>query len=200
MKITDIKQQQKRTDRYAVYVDDKYAFSLGESELINSGLRKNLEITGQELKDHQGRAEEDKAYDRVLRLLAMRPRSEREVRDYLKRKKYEPELIDNILNKLSNRGWVNDVTFAQWWVDQRRSMKAMSKRRLYQELRKKYIDNEIINEVLGNDETNEREVLKELIAKKRKITRYQDNLKLMQYLSRQGYNYDDIKSAMSDDE
>lgn len=200
MKITDIKQQLRRADRYSIYIDGKYAFSLGELEILNTGIRLNMELTPVELNELRGRAEEDKAYDRVLGLLALRPRSSREVTDYLKRKKYEPETVTAILNKLSERGMINDLTFAQWWVEQRRALKAMSKRRLQQELRKKYISTEIINEVLGNDETDEQEVLKAVVAKKRQLARFQDDLKLMQYLSRQGYNYDDIKAVLHSDE
>ena len=44
---------------------------------------------------------------------------------------------------------------------------------------------------------NELEVLKELIERKRKQTKYKDDLKLMQYLTRQGFSYDHIKTALN---
>lgn len=50
---------------------------------------------------------------------------------------------------------------------------------------------------LAEDETDERQVLRELIAKKRKTSRYQDD-QLIAYLARQGFAYDDIKAAISD--
>jgi SOS response regulatory protein OraA/RecX len=50
--------------------------------------------------------------------------------------------------------------------------------------------------VLAEDETDERAVLRELIDRKRRQLRYQDNLKLMRYLVGQGFSYDDVKSVL----
>ncbi len=196
MKVTAIKRQVKRTDRYSIYIDDKYSFSLSENELLNAGLKINQEFTETELNSLKEKAILDKAYDRALNLISRRPRSEWELRDYLKRKDYDEETTDQTIDRLRKRGYVNDKEFAQRWIENRRLLKATSKRRLRQELKQKRVADEIIDEALAEDETDEREVLRELVGRKRKQTKYQDNLKLMQYLSRQGYNYDDIKNVL----
>lgn len=197
-RITAIKQQVKRTDRYSIYVDAKYSFSLSESELLNIGLKLNQEFTEVELTELKDKAVLDKAYDRVLNLIMRRPRSKWELQDYLKRKDYDEEVISETLKRLGERGYVDDHDFAKRWVDNRRLLKSTSKRRLQQELRQKRVNSEIIDKVLAEDETDERDVLRELVERKRKQTKYQDNLKLMQYLSRQGYNYNDIKSVLNE--
>ncbi len=166
--------------------------------MLNAGIRIGMELSKEELDELKERAGEDKAYDRVLRFIAIRQRSEWEVRQYLRRKNYDDEQIEKLLNKLSKRGFINDETFARAWVESRRLLKPISKRRLTQELRQKHVDPDIISTVLSADETDEREVLRQLIARKRKQTKYQDNLKLMQYLARQGYRYEDIKSQMDE--
>lgn len=199
MKITDIKSQVKRAGRYSVFVDGKYTFSLGELELVNAGLKVGQELTAEELTGLQDTARLDKAYDRALNFIAIRRRSEWEIREYLKRKDYEQEIIGVVLSKLGEYGYVNDEAFATAWVESRRLLKATSKRRLQQELRAKRVADDIIGQVLSDDEADEGEILKELIAKKRQQTRYQDDLKLMQYLVRQGYNYGDIKAALTQD-
>ena len=198
MKITKIEAQVKTRGRYSVFVDEKFAFGLSELGLINSGLRVGQELTGKELQKYKDDAGLDKIYSRLLDLVARRPRSEWELCDYLKRKKVENEDADKLLNMLSNSGFVNDQDFANRWVDSRRLLKSTSKRKLSMELRQKRISDEIINKVLADDETNELEVLKKLVAKKRSQTRYQDNTKLMQYLARQGFRYDDIKHVMNE--
>lgn len=198
MKITDIKQQVKRQDRYSIYVDGKYLFSFSENELINSGLKKGQELTEQELLALKDQAVLDKAYDRTLNLISHRPRSEFELRDYLKRKEYDEDVIAQTIERLSSRGYVNDLDFAQRWVATRRLLKSTSKRRLSQELRQKRISDDVISQVLEADETNERDVLKELVEKKRRQSKYQDDQKLMQYLARQGFNFDDIKFALDE--
>jgi regulatory protein len=198
MRITNIKQQVKRQDRYSIYVDGKYIFSFSENELIKSGLRVNQELSEQELLGLKDLAVLDKAYDRTLNLISHRPRSEWELRDYMKRKDYDEDVANQTIARLRERGYVDDLDFAKRWVDNRRLLKATSKRRLSQELRQKRISDDITRQVLEADETDEREVLRELIERKRKQSKYQDNLKLMQYLSRQGFNYDDIKTVLSE--
>jgi regulatory protein len=84
-------------------------------------------------------------------------------------------------------------------VESRRLLKATSKRKLAMELKQKRIAEDIITQVLAEDETDERHVLRDLIAKKRTQTRYQDEQKLLAYLMRQGFNYDDIKAALQND-
>jgi regulatory protein len=199
-KVSAIKQQVRRQDRYSIYVDNKYLFSFSENELINSGLRVGQELSEQELLALKDQAVLDKAYDRVLNLISHRPRSEGELRDYLKRKDYDEDVIVQTIERLNERGYVNDLDFARRWVESRRLLKSTSKRRLVQELRQKRISDDVIAQVLEADETDERQVLRELIERKRRQTKYQDDLKLMQYLSRQGFSYDDIKAALSEND
>jgi len=189
-KITSIKQQVKRQDRYSIYVDGKYLFSFFENELITSGLRINQELSESELTALKYRAVQDKAYDRALNLISHRPRSEWELRGYLKRKDYDEDASTAVLERLRERGHVDDADFARRWVETRRLLRNTSRRRLSQELRQKRIADDIIDQVLEADETDESDVLRDLIERKRKQTKYQDDLKLMQYLSRQGFNYD----------
>lgn len=197
MKITDIKQQVKRHDRYSIYIDGKYSFSLSESELLTQGLRIDQEFSSQEFKSIQAAAQADKAYSRAIDLLARRSRSTWEMAEYLRRKGYEQNLIDRILNKLSNRGLLDDKQFAKSWVSSRRMLKPISQRRLVQELQQKRISQDIITEVLAGDDIDEKEVLKQLITKKRGQTRYQDEQKLTAYLLRQGFKYEDVKTVIN---
>lgn len=198
MKITDIKQQVKRADRYSIYGDEKYIFSLSENELLSLGLRVGQEFSDNELEELKQTALLDKAYDRALNLVAMRPRSAWEMEQYLKRKDYDKLVIEQVLNKLSDKGYLNDEAFAKAWVESRRLLKNTSKRRLTQELRSKRVPDDIIQLVIEADDTDEQEVLRQLIERKRTQSRYQDEQKLMQYLVRQGYNYGDIKAVLSE--
>lgn len=200
MKVTDIKQQVKRPDRYSVYIDDRFAFGMNSLELSASIVRVGAELTTEDVAALKDSAELSKAYDRALGYIVLRPRSERELLQYLNRKKYDPEIIAEVMARLEKRGYIDDQKFARQWIESRRLLKATSKRRLIQELRAKGVASEIIQQSLANDETTDAEVLKDLITRKRQQTRYQDDMKLMQYLSRQGYGYDDIKRAMQGSE
>lgn len=197
MKITDIKQQVKTQGRYSIFIDGKFSFGLGESALMQSGIRVGRELNGAELAILKDTAKTDKAYNQALGLIARRPRSEWEMREYLKRKDYDLEFIDTLIERLYTSKWLNDEDFTRKWVDNRRLLKATSKRRLTQELKAKRVSDEVIEKVLIDDETDESEVLRELIIRKQKQTRYQDQQKLIAYLIRQGFNYGDIKSALT---
>lgn len=198
MRITAIKQQVKRADRYSIFVDGKYGFSLSDDGLLKSGLAPGQELSSQKLKELKQLSSDDKLYNQTLRYIAIRPRSRWEVEFYLQRKKASPELVDEILNKLSNVRLIDDTQFAKAFVNDRRLLKPTSRRKLVQELRQKRIANEVIEAALGNDAGDEQSALKAVIEQKRRQAKYRDDLKLMQYLSRQGFNYGDIKAALHD--
>lgn len=196
MKITAIKQQVKRTDRYSIYVDGKYAFSLSESGLIESGLYGGQELEPTELRRLKKAAGLDKAYYNALRYVAIRPRSEWEIDFYLKRKEVDKDTAEEVIRRLRKISMLSDLDFARSWIANRRQLKSTSKRRLRLELMQKRVPTDIIDEALAEDQTDERQALRDLIEKKRR--RYPDDQKLMQYLARQGFSYDDIKSALKE--
>src|SRR5437660_2226165 len=113
MKITKIVQQERLKDRYSIFVDGKYGFSLSEAALLESKLGSGQQLTTEELKDWTRRSAEDKIYGMALRYAAMRPRSVWEMEMYLKRKDASPALADQILNKLTTIGLLDNTAFAR---------------------------------------------------------------------------------------
>jgi regulatory protein len=199
MKITQISQQIKQKDRYSIYVDDKYAFSLSAAALLESQLVRGCQLSDGELQSWKRQSSEDKISNQALRYAVLRPHSRWEIENYLKRKTISPALTQKILNKLTDISILDDLAFARSWVANRRLLRPTSKRKLQQELRAKRVDDEVIDQVLTEDETTEQDVLRELIAKKRQLSKYRvDDLKLMQYLANQGFNYGDIKNVLAE--
>ncbi len=200
MKITAIKQQVKQKGKYSIFVDERYSFSLSELGLINSGLRLGQKLSEEEIEAHKQASAQDKLYNRVLGLLARRMRSSWEITDYMRRHKAEEDVSTSILNKLSNLKYIDDEAFARSWVENRKLLKPTSLRKLRAELRQKHINDDIISRVLSLEKDADKDSLGELVARKRRQAKYQDDLKLMQYLARQGFNYQDIKSAMNSED
>ena len=202
MKITNIAQQEKRKDRYSVFVDGKYAFSLSESALLESRLASGQELDAAQLKQWKQESADDKTASSALRYAAMRLRSVWEMEQYLRRKGASPTLAAKILNKLSNIGLLDDQKFAEVWAANRRLLRPTSKRKLQQELRAKHVSQEVINITFASDAAVDDDAsLREIISKKRKLPRYKaEPIKLMQYLARQGFNYDDIKRVLGQEE
>ena len=171
MKITKISQQVKRKDRYSVYVDEKYSFSLSDYQLVSAGLRIGKEYTQAELTELINNSEFGKASTVLY-------------------------MIERVLERLEQKGYSDDQKFAEAWVRSRQLTKKSSKRKLQQELQVKGVNSEIITAVLTDDSIDETENLKKMIEKKQKQARYQDTTKLTQYLLRQGFTYSDIKTAL----
>lgn len=196
MKITAIKQQAKRQNRYSIFVDDKYSFSLSDTALLESRLVNDQELTQKQVDKFKQDSADDKLYGNALAYATLRPRSTWEMEQYLRRKKCSPQLEKRILSKLSDIGLMDDEAFARSWVANRRLLKPISRRKLGQELRAKRVSDDVAARVMDEDAVDEQAVLTELITRKRKQTRYQDDQKLMQYLAGQGFGYGDIKAAL----
>lgn len=222
LKITKISQQVKRHDRYSIYINEKYRFSLSEYQLAGSGLSIGKEFTEEELSKFINESAFGKAYERALNYVMIRPRSEREINEYLTRtflypkpKMYQDKegqrhiikvevnkeqtkaMIERTVGRLQSKGYINDESFAQSWVNSRQLTKKSSKRKMEQELRSKGVSSDIIATMLQSEDIDEQQNLKDLIVKKQRLSKYKDSIKLTQYLLRQGYNYEDIKNALS---
>jgi regulatory protein len=198
MKITSIKQQVKRVDRYSIYVDDRYTFSLSESALLREGLTSGQELTEAEVADYKRLSADDKLYMRSMHYAAIRPRTEWEMRFYLRRKEAGVAFIDQTVEKLKDFNLINDANYADSFVRDRQLLRPTSKRKLILELKKKHISDTHIQTAIETNELNENDSLQQMITKKMRQSKYHDPDKLMQYLARQGFGYNDIKSAIND--
>jgi len=209
MKITAITAQQKDQNRVNVMVDGKYRFSLDIFQYADLGIKIGKEYTEEELIELETESQFGKLYTRALEYCMLRPHSGKEVRDYLYRKTRDsrtktgavkkgvsPELTDRVFRRLVEKGHVDDEKFTRYWIENRNLKKGVSQRKLQAELRAKGVDLAIIEQALAQSERIDEDELQKVIAKKR--SRYPDEQKLMQYLVRQGFRYDDVKEALSE--
>ncbi|MBQ1344130.1 RecX family transcriptional regulator [Candidatus Saccharibacteria bacterium] len=102
--------------------------------------------------------------------------------------------IEEIIQRLIKKGYLDDMRFAQVYIENRNSTKGSSLKKLSLELTKKGVSTDIIKEVLSNTERNDEEEIRKIIAKKG--NRYKDVNKLKTYLLRQGFSFSDIESAL----
>lgn len=207
MKITGISAQVKNPNRVNVNVDGKYRFSLDIFQVGDLGIKVGKEYTDSELTELETESKFGKLYSRALDYVMMRPHSGREIRDYLyrktlstrdkkgeKREGYSPALTERVFERLVEKGYINDEKFARWWVENRNVTKGSSMRKLTAELRAKGVAGDVIEQAVGEVARSDEDELAKVVAKKR--AHYVDDQKFMQYLARQGFNYDDIKTAL----
>jgi regulatory protein len=84
---------------------------------------------------------------RALRILAARPRSEKQLRDRLQSVAGQPQ-IDHCITRLKEMGLIDDRRFAEAYATHRMSVKPMGRRRLTRELAEKQGDREAISAAL----------------------------------------------------
>lgn len=216
-RITDIKQAVRDQNRVNIYVDDKYFCSLDISQVVDLKIKVGKELSDDERAKLKRASEFGKFYQRALEYVLMRPRSEKEIRDYLNRKTlnrkvrvknrktgeyqtrekqgYDKTLVPLVLERLNARGYIDDHRFAELWVENRNVSKGVSVKKLRNELAQKGISHQIIDDVLDNSARNDEDELRKIIA--RKANRYPDRQKFIQYLVRQGFNYSDVIDVLS---
>ena len=198
MFVTAIRQQQRDVTRYSVYIDSKYCFSLGQDALLDSGLVSGQELGKEQLDAYKRLSQDDRLYASALRYAVLRPRSEWEMLMYLQKKHSPTPIIEQITNKLRSLDLLNDSKLAQMLVNDRQLLRPTSRRGLVQLLAKKRIPNDVIEQALAVD-IDESGALQAVLQKKLRIPRYRsDPKKLLAYLARQGFKYDDIKKAFEE--
>ena len=204
MQITDIKPQ-KRKNRFNIYVDEKFSFGLDADTLVKSGLQINQEISQEEIEKLVKENEFVKVYDRVLKFFSFRPRSEKELRDWFKKKQVGEETQKLIYQKLKHLGYLNDEEFAKWWIEQRTTFRPSGTRLLALELRQKGVTREIIDQQLSNlaiKPFSEHDLAKKVAEKKLKSLKHYSYLeqkqKLASALARRGFSWETVKEVIDE--
>ena len=207
MKITAISVQARDKSRVNVSVDGRYRFSLDITQVAELGIRIGKEYDEAELVQLEEESQYGKLYTRALEYCLVRPRSRREMQQYLYRKTRPRRnklgelkdgvsvgLTQRVFDRLVEKGYLDDQRFAEFWVENRNLRKGSSMRKLQSELSAKGVDQQVIAQVLANTDRTDTDELEKIILKKRR--RYDDPQKFMAYLARQGFGYDDIKQTL----
>lgn len=211
--ITKITAGVKDLNRANIFLDGRFAFSLDIAQVVDLEVKVGQKVDEKRLVELRSASEFGKLYQRTLEWALARPRSESETRDYLRQRKLRrsalnwqreregkkllPELQEDtmalVLERLVEKKYVDDLKFAQYFVENRRLRKGISPRQLKMELKQKGIKDNLIQQVTDlTDRTEEEEILK-VVRKKRK--KY-DDTKLIAYLVRQGFDLQKSKDAV----
>jgi len=207
MKITGLKAQVRDINRVNVFVDGAYSFSLDITQVAELGIRVGKEYTEEQLAELEDESQFGKLYTRALEYVLTRPRSQREMRNYLYRKTRDApmknglmrkgvskELTERVFDRLEAKGYLDDEKFTRFWVENRNLRKGISQRKLQSELAAKGVNRAVVDRVIDQGDRLDGDEIKKIIAKK--AVRYSDEQKLIAYLMRQGFSYDSIKEAL----
>ena len=153
----------------------------------------------------------EKYFNKALRFLSFRPRSEKEVRDNLvrssakKRQEISTDVIEKIIKRLKELKFVNDKEFTRWWIEQRSGARPKSARIIEMELKQKGIDRDLIEETVNNAELSvisdlekAKRLTEKQVQKYSKLSPVEQRQKLGQFLARHGFDWETIKQAIDD--
>ena len=214
--ITDIKQAVKNPNRANIFVNGKYRFSLDIFQLTDLGVKIGEIFDEKEIENLEQQSEFGKLYALALNYCLMRPHSEREIRDYLMKKTLSKKLrnkktgefyeksgvsklsVEQVLARLKEKKYIDDEKFARFWLENRNQRKGSSLKKLRAELLQKGVSGVIIEQVFAETSRNDSEEIRKIIDKKAK--RYPDQQKLVAYLARQGFSFDEINRALKNED
>ena len=127
-----------------------------------------------------------------LRALTGAPKTRQQLAELLARRGVPEEAAENVLDRFTEVGLIDDAAFARAWVSSRQSGRGLARRALSAELRAKGVEPEVAAEaVLAVGDDDEREAARRLVDRKigamRRLDRNTASRRLMGMLARKGY-------------
>lgn len=139
-----------------------------------------------------------KLLESSFRFLSFRPRSEKEVRDFLlkkllRRNVVDEGVVDRVLSRLRELGYIDDEKFSSWWIEQRHSHKPKGARLIAQELKAKGIKSQYSYGGRNVTDTDDEAVLaRRAVIKKlplwQKLPKLAQKKKIYGFLARRGFD------------
>jgi regulatory protein len=146
----------------------------------------------------------------AIRFVSFRPRSQKEFTDFLDKKLTRWDvsgvgLIAKVIGRMEELGYVDDVKFAAWWVDQRTAFRPKGNRVIEIELIRKGVPRAIIASVLSSRGSQSLlAAAKQAVAKKLhlwvKLPDMARKKKLYDYLGRRGFDSETIGKLIDERE
>jgi len=146
--------------------------------------------------------QKQKALNYAFLLLKFRLRSEKELYERLRKKKFDERIIRNALSFLKEKGFINDNYFAKAWIEWR-IKKPLGIRKIKEELKLKGIDKEIIDSQIRKIKEiyREEDIVSKLaglrISKAKGVEPYKAKQRVYAYLIRRGFSPDIVMDVVS---
>ncbi len=214
MKITKLESQKKDSFRVSVFVDEEFYCGLSLTSVAHFSLYAGKEIDENELKDILEYDLEQRLFDRAIEVVSKNPKTAIQVKQYLRSvlmkkngiwyteldKESAESIIDRVVQKLDEYGYVNDERFAEMFINDRLENRPRGKSLIISELISKGVDKDTAVQKVEELIPDEYRMLVDVYEKKyhnEKISR-RDSKKIS-FLLRKGFSWDLIDQFISDD-
>lgn len=124
-----------------------------------------------------------------FRFVSYRPRSKKEIADFLKKKlkkwkQIDISLLDKVIARLEELGYVDDEKFAAWWIEQRKTFRPKGAAIIKQELKQKGV----IIDGLTDDKNSARLLIEKKLKLLKNLSDFEKKRKLYGFLARRGFS------------
>ncbi len=207
MRITKIENQKKTPDRVSIYADGEFLIGLSKENLLRAGLRVGDEISRAAVDDLTSRETLLSARNAALRLLAVRPRSEKEIVDRLREKEFDVQTISATVGNLRASGLLNDAGFARAFIRNALTLRPLGEMQLRRKLLllgvSRTVADEALRETLSGVDVVE-VARQTAIAYRRRLLHTpgpedprKTRNKISAHLARRGYSWTTISAVLS---
>ena len=178
-----------RRDRARIFVDGAFWAEIDAGVAAERGLREGVMLSLEELSEARVAGERALAMNRALGFLAYRARSEKEVRDRLRRYGYGDQTVEGVVGRLEELGYLNDEDFAR--LVAREKARKYGPRRVLGELRKSGLDAQIAQDAVDEEFAGRSELEEAFSAAERRYNRggsEAEARRVYGFLTRRGYS------------
>ncbi|HMO59029.1 MAG TPA: RecX family transcriptional regulator [Roseiflexaceae bacterium] len=202
--ITALRIHERDPQRVHLFLDETFALTISVDTVVGEQLYIGRHLSLAEYARLSGLAEADHAYRLALRALESRARSVGELQERLRRKGMAQAAIEQAIERLRNLGLVDDLAFAQSWIDGRQRSRPRGPAALRDELRRKGVAAATIDTAIAAAGVADTEYEQALHLARRMVDRYAAladfavfSRKLGGMLQRRGFSYDVVRPIVT---
>lgn len=206
MKITKIEKQKKNQSRYNIFVDGEFAFGLYDDTLLKHGLRSGDVLT--EKKVEQIRKEDEFIFGKrsAYNFLSRRQRSVNEVEQKLRQLEVSERTISEVIDYFEETGYLSDDKFSKEFIESKIRRRPTGRRIIKNGLRMKGIEDELAENLLRENYSENLELSKAEEAAKKYLMKNEKRFKnvldrkskLYRHLVSRGFPIDLIQKVLKD--
>lgn len=194
MKIRNIK---KVGNKYKIILDTDEVITTNDHVIINNNLLYEKKLNKKELEKIKEDTNYYENYDKILKMINRKIRSEHEIRKYLNKNEVSKIDQDKMINTLKEVGLINDEIFAESYVNDKINLTLDGPYKIKKELEDHQINSLYIENTLNNFtqdliDCKLDKIINKKVKSNTKDTTYIFKQKMMLYLSNLGYSREDI--------
>jgi regulatory protein len=195
--VTKLEAQKNNRARVSVYLDGEYAFGLAAE--VAARLQVGQALAEPDAERLRVADDVHRARELALRFLSYRPRSRREVSDYLRGKHFDGPVVESVMARLAGLGLVDDDAFADWWVENRSQHRPRSRRALRTELARKGVPGDVVDAALEgiDDLAAAVSVARKHAARLASLERPEFESRMTTFLQRRGFDFEVIRGVVA---